>query len=55
MNRRGAGIQLLAIPTTLYVSRYVSAAIYGSGLASWDSAPFQSMLEYVGSMPQTLN
>jgi hypothetical protein len=55
MNRRGAGIQLLAIATTLYVSRYVSAAIYGSGTASWDNELFQSMLKYVGAMPQTLS
>ena len=55
MNRRGAGIQLLAIATTLYVSRFVSAAIYGSSATYWNNELFQSMLKYIGNMPQTLS
>lgn len=55
MNRRAAGVNLLAIAAGLYASRYVSAAIFGSNVGSWDAALFGAMLQYVGTPLQTLS
>lgn len=48
MSRRGAGIALIAIAAFLYSVHYLSAAIFGSGVVSWDSELFNLMLQYVG-------
>ena len=49
MNRRAAGISLFAIAALLYSARYLTAAIFGSNLQTWDSALFRAMLEYTQS------
>ena len=49
MNKRGAGISLIAISAFLFTSRYISAAIFGSGISSWSSDLFRAMLGYVGN------
>ncbi|MGE5486024.1 MAG: hypothetical protein ACM3X4_13515 [Ignavibacteriales bacterium] len=48
MNRRGAGIALIAVAAFLHATRYVCAAIYGSGMNSHGSDLFRAMLQYVG-------
>ncbi|MEC0126570.1 hypothetical protein [Paenibacillus pabuli] len=53
MSRRTTGTLLLVIAAFLYGVRYVSAAIFGSGVTSWDSDLFQGMLNYVGTAPQS--
>lgn len=49
MSRRGAGIALIAIASFLYGVRYISAALFGSGINTWNSENFNAMLQYVGS------
>ncbi|MGX1827350.1 hypothetical protein ACWIE6_03815 [Paenibacillus taichungensis] len=53
MSRRTTGTLLLVIAAFLYSVRYLSAAIFGSGVASWNSELFQEMLNYVGTAPQS--
>ncbi|MFE6078213.1 hypothetical protein ACFVQB_27535 [Paenibacillus sp. NPDC057886] len=53
MSRRTTGTLLLVIAAFLYGVRYLSAAIFGSGIASWNSELFQEMLNYVGTAPQS--
>ncbi len=48
MSRRGAGIALIAVAASLYSTRYLSAAILGSGVKSWNAELFAAMLEYTG-------
>ncbi|WP_139209433.1 hypothetical protein [Paenibacillus sp. OK003] len=52
MSRRTTGTLLLVIAALLYSVRYLSAAIFGSGVTSWDSDLFQGMLNYIGTAPQ---
>jgi hypothetical protein len=49
MNRRITGTIFLAIAAFLYAARYLTAAIYGSGVTSWNPEIFRSMLSYVGN------
>lgn len=49
MNKRGTGWGFCAIAAFLYASRYVTAAIFGSGVTSWNHQLFGSMLYYVGN------
>lgn len=51
MQRRTVGVILLCISAFLYGVRYISAAIFGSGVTSWNSQLFNEMLEYVGVGP----
>lgn len=51
MHRRTVGVILLCISAFLYGVRYLSAAIFGSGVSSWNSQLFNAMLEYVGDGP----
>lgn len=51
MNKRTAGVGLLAIAAFLYATRYIAAAIFGSGIASFSTELFRSMLQYVGIAP----
>jgi hypothetical protein len=55
MNKRSAGIILICISAFLYGIRYVSAAIFGSNVSSWDSQLFDEMLHYVGIGPLVLS
>lgn len=48
MAKRGAGIAFIAISALLISVKYISAAIFGSGVASWDKGLFDAMLSYVG-------
>ncbi|MGE7024344.1 hypothetical protein [Solibacillus cecembensis] len=48
MNKRGAGVIFIAIAAFLFASKYMSAAIFGSGVLSWDEPLFSAMLSYVG-------
>ncbi|WP_339250902.1 hypothetical protein NSQ43_13220 [Sporosarcina sp. FSL W8-0480] len=52
MTKRGAGIAFVAISALLISVKYISAAIFGSGVSSWDKELFDAMLSYVGN---TLN
>ena len=49
MGRRGTGVVFCLIAALLYSTRYVSAAIFGSGVVSWDKELFDGMLQYVGN------
>jgi len=55
MSRRMAGVSLIAISALLFSTRYLSAAIFGSGVSSWNSELFQAMLTYVGNELVTLS
>lgn len=48
MSRRATGTMLLFISALLYATRYLSAAIFGSGISSWSRELFQAMLINVG-------
>lgn len=49
MSRRLAGILLIGISAILYAALYLSAAIFGSSVNSWNSDMFNAMLQYVGN------
>lgn len=49
MNKRGAGVIFCLIASLLFATRYITAAIFGSGLSSWNSNNFNAMLKYIGS------
>lgn len=49
MNRRGTGVIFILIAALLYCAKYISAAIFGSGISSWSSDLYNAMLKYVGS------
>lgn len=55
MSRRTAGISLIAIAAMLFSIRYLSAAVFGSGVSSWSSELFRAMLTYVGNDLVTLS
>jgi len=48
MSRRGVGVTLIAIAAFLYGVRYITAAVFGSGINTWNSDNFNAMLQYVG-------
>jgi len=48
MSRRTTGTVLLAVSALLYASRYLAAAIFGSGISSWSTELFNTMLHNVG-------
>jgi len=49
MSRRAAGVVLVGCAALLEAARYLSAAIYGSNMISWNADLFQAMLQYVGN------
>jgi hypothetical protein len=55
ITRRTTGTILLMISAFLYGIRYLSAAIFGSGVSSWDRGLFNAMLDYVGDGPKNLS
>jgi hypothetical protein len=55
MSRRTTGNTLLVIAALLYSVRHVAAAIFGSGVTSWNERLFNSMLSSVGSELVTLS
>ncbi len=48
MNKRGAGVLFCLIAAILFSARYISAAIFMSGVVSWSNDLFLSSLEYIG-------
>ncbi|MDD2251917.1 MAG: hypothetical protein PHQ10_03005 [Dehalococcoidales bacterium] len=55
MGRRAAGVGLCFIAAFLYSARYITAAIFGSGVSSWSAELFDTMLQYVGNSLTTLS
>ena len=55
MNKRGAGVSFCFIAAFLFSVRYISAAIFGSGISSWSSELFNNMLNYIGDTPLILS
>lgn len=49
MTRRTVGVSFCGIAAFLYAARYVSAAIFGSSLASKSAPLFASMYQYIGA------
>jgi hypothetical protein len=49
MSKRGSGVAFIAIAAILFSAKYISAAIFGSGVSSWDEDLFNAMLNNVGS------
>ena len=49
MSRRAAGIVLVSCAALMQAARYLTAAVFGSNVVSWDKGLFQAMLKYVGS------
>ena len=49
MSRRGAGVSFCFIAAFLFSIRYISAAIFGSGVSSWNRGLFNAMLAYTGN------
>lgn len=48
MSKRGAGVAFIAISAFLLSSKYITAAIYSSGLNAWSGDVFVGMLNDVG-------
>ena len=55
MSKRSTGVVFCLIAALLYSTRYIAAAIFGSGVSTWNSELFNSMLEYVGGELVTLS
>ena len=49
MTKRGTVVAFIAISAFLISSKYISASIFGSGVASWDKSLYDAMLDYVGN------
>lgn len=49
MTKRGAGVSFIAISASLISCKYISAALFGSGLSSWSGELFNAMLANVGN------
>ena len=49
MNNKGVGVFFCLIAALLMAARYLSAAVFMSGVASWSAELYQSGLSYVGS------
>jgi len=49
MNRRGTGIFFILIASFLYCTKFLTAAIFGSGVMSWSYDLYHVMLDYVGN------
>lgn len=48
MSRRTTGTILLLVAAFLFATRYVVAAIYGSGMPGWSGENFRALLQYIG-------
>ena len=49
MGKRGTGSVFCLIAAILFSTRYLAAAIFVSGVSSWNAALFAAGLEYVGT------
>jgi len=50
MNMRGTGVIFILISAILFSTRYISAALFSTGISTWNMELFQSMLGYTGNM-----
>ena len=48
MNNKGVGAILCLVAALLTCTKYISAAIFMSGVASWDAELFKAGLSYIG-------
>ncbi len=55
MGKRGVGAIFCLIAAILFSTRYLAAAVFMSGVSSWDGALYAVGLEYVGSPLITLS
>lgn len=55
MGKRGVGAIFCLIAAMLFSTRYIAAAIFMSGVSSWDSILFGAGLQYVGIPLLTLS
>jgi hypothetical protein len=55
MTKRGAGVAFIAIAAFLLAMKYITAAIFGSGVSSWDGNLFNAMMQYVGNTLNTFS
>lgn len=51
MNKRAAGISLIAIAAFLYSVRYIGAVIWGAGTTSWSSDLFANLINNTSVAP----
>ncbi len=49
MNKRGVGVIFCLMAIILFSTRYITTAIFLSGVTSWDAETFVMGLSYVGS------
>lgn len=49
MNKRTTGVIFCLIAAMLFSCRYISAAIFMSGILTWSNELFNAGLEYIGS------
>ncbi|MTI49909.1 MAG: hypothetical protein FH761_18925 [Firmicutes bacterium] len=49
MNKRGTGVIFILIAALLYCTKFISAAIFGSGVSSWSPNLYSAMLSYIGN------
>lgn len=49
MNKRGTGVALCGIAAFLFAARYITAAIFMSGVSSWSNQLFFAGLAYQGT------
>ena len=47
MSRRTTGAVLIAAASLLYVTRFIAAAIFGTGFTTWSTKHFNTLLGYV--------
>lgn len=55
MNRRGTGTIFILVAAMLFSTKYISAAIFGSGATSWDQELFDIFLSYTGTSLHALS
>lgn len=48
MNNKGVGVVFFLISAILISAKYIAAALFMSGVSSWDATLFAAGLEYVG-------
>jgi len=48
LSNRGIGVFFIAISTILYITKYLTAAIFGSNLKTLSEDMFKTLLEYIG-------
>ena len=55
MNNKGVGAIFCLIAAILTGVKYISAAVFMSGVSTWSADTFQEALGYVGSLPTILS